>query len=148
PADTRVGERRTAAAWIERLAGERVTDHADILAHHYEQALQPARAAGLEDDTSELEAQVRRFLIMAGDRALELDASKAEAFYRQALALSPALHPDRGRLLEKTAEAALVGGRLAEAQRDFEEAIAEFRGQADSRGAGGGRGGGRGAPGS
>jgi len=136
PRATRVRKHRTAAAWIERLAGERVTDHADILAHHYEQALQLARAAGLEDDTSELEAQVRRFLIMAGDRALELDARKAEAFYRQALALSPALHPDRGRLLEKTAEAALVGGRLAEAQRDFEEAIAEFRGQADSRGAG------------
>jgi tetratricopeptide (TPR) repeat protein len=136
PRAARARKHRTAAAWIERLAGDRVTDHADILAHHYEQALQLAKAAGLDDDTRELEAQVRRFLIMAGDRALELDAGKAEAFYRQALELSPPRHPDRGRLLEKTAEAALVGGRLAEAQRDFEEAIAELRGQGDSRGAG------------
>jgi tetratricopeptide (TPR) repeat protein len=136
PRAARVRKHRTAAAWIERLAGERVTDHADILAHHYEQALQLAKAAGLDDDTRELETQVQRFLIMAGDRALELDAGKAEAFYRQALELSPAGHPTRGGLLEKTAEAALVGGRLAEAQRDLEEAIAEFRAQGDRRGSG------------
>jgi class 3 adenylate cyclase/tetratricopeptide (TPR) repeat protein len=136
PRAARVRKHRGAAAWIERLAGARVTDHADILAHHYGQALHLAKAAGLDDDTRELEAQVRRFLVMAGDRALELDAGKAEAFYRQALELSPARHPDRGGLLEKTAEAALVSGRLAEAQRDFEEAIAEFRAQGDNRGAG------------
>jgi hypothetical protein len=69
-----VRKHRTAAAWIERLAGDRVTDHADILAHHYAQALQLAKAAGLDDDTHELEVQGRRFLIMAGDRALELTA--------------------------------------------------------------------------
>ena len=132
PRAARVRKHRTAAAWIERLAGDRVTDHAEILAHHYGQALQLAKAAGLDDDMRELEAQARRFLIMAGDRALELDARKAEAFYRQALELCPPRHPDRARLLEKTAEAALVGGRLSEAQRDFEEAIVEFRAQGET----------------
>ena len=136
PRAARVRKHRAAAAWIERLAGDRVTDHADILAHHYGQALQLARTAGLDDDTPELEVQVRRFLIMAGDRALEFDARKAEAFYRQALKLSPPRHADRARLLGKTAEAALVGGRLSEAQRDFEEAIVEFRGQGEILGAG------------
>ena len=136
PRAARVRKHRAAAAWIERLAGDRVTDHADILAHHYGQALQLAKAAGLDDDTHELEVQVRRFLIMAGDRALEFDARKAEAFYRQALKLSPPRHPDRARLLGKTAEAALVGGRLSEAQRDFEEAIVEFRAQGEILGAG------------
>ena len=136
PRAARVRKHRTAAAWIERLAGDRVTDHADILAHHYGQALQLAKAAGLDDDTRELELQVRRFFIMAGDRALELDARKAEAFYRQALTLSPPRHPHRAGLLERTAEAALMSGRLSEAQRDLEEAIVEFRAQGDSRGAG------------
>jgi class 3 adenylate cyclase/tetratricopeptide (TPR) repeat protein len=136
PRAARVQKHRTAAAWIERLAGDRVIDHADILAHHYEQALRLARAAGLDEDTRELEAQVRRFLIMAGDRALELDGGKAAAFYRQALALSPPRHPERGRLLEKIAEATLLAGGLAEAQREFEEAVAEFRAQGDRRGAG------------
>ena len=136
PRAARVRKHRTAAAWIERLSGDRVTDHADILAHHYGQALRLAKAAGLDDDTHELAVQVRRFLIMAGDRALELDARKAEAFYRQALELSPPRHPDRATLLGKTAEAALVGGRLSEAQRDFEEAIVEFRAQGEVLGAG------------
>ena len=136
PRAARVRKHRKAAAWIERLAGDRVTDHADILAHHYGQALQLAKAAGLDDDTHELEVQARRFLVMAGDRALEFDAQKAQAFYRQALKLSPPRHPDRGRLLGKTAEAAVVGGRLSEAQRDFEEAIVEFRAQGEILGAG------------
>ena len=93
PRAARVRKHRRAATWIERLAGDRVTDHADILAHHYGQALKLAKAAGLDEDTPELEIQVRRFLIMAGDRALELDAWKAEAFYRQALELSPRVIP-------------------------------------------------------
>jgi class 3 adenylate cyclase/tetratricopeptide (TPR) repeat protein len=136
PRVARVRKHRMAAAWIERLAGDRVTDHAEILAHHYGQALQLAKAAGLDEDTHALEAQVRRFLIMAGDRALEFDARKAEAFYRQALKVCSPRHSDRARLLGKTAEAALVGGRLSEAQRDFEEAIVEFRAQGDILGAG------------
>jgi class 3 adenylate cyclase/tetratricopeptide (TPR) repeat protein len=136
PRVARVRKHRAAATWIEQLAGDRVTDHADIVAHHYGQALQLAKTAGLDDEARELEAQARRFLIMAGDRALELDARRAEAFYRQALELCPPRQPDRPRLLGKTAEAALVGGRLAEAQRDFEEAIAEFRAQGEILGAG------------
>ena len=136
PRAARMRKHRAAAAWIERLGGDRVTDHAEILAHHYGQALQLARAAGLDDDTRELEVQARRFLVMAGDRALEFDARKAEAFYREALVLCPSRHPDRARLLEKAAEAALVGGRLSEAQRDFEEAIVEFRAQGETLGEG------------
>jgi class 3 adenylate cyclase/tetratricopeptide (TPR) repeat protein len=136
PRAARVRKHRAAAAWIERLAGDRVTDHAEILAHHYGQALQLAKAAGLDDDAHELEAQARRFLLMAGDRALEFDARKAEAFYREALTLCPPRHPDRARLLGKAAEAALVGGRLSEAQRDFEEAIVEFRARGETLGTG------------
>jgi class 3 adenylate cyclase/tetratricopeptide (TPR) repeat protein len=136
PRAVRVQKHRTAAAWIERLAGDRVTDHADILAYHYGRAFQLAKAAGLEDATRELEAQVRRFVVMAGDRALELDARRAEALYRQALTLCPPRHPERAGLLGKTAEAALTGGRLAEAQRDFEEAIAECQARGEVLGAG------------
>ena len=136
PRAARVRKHRAAAAWLERMAGDRVTDHAEILAHHYGQALKLARAAGLSDDTGELEAQSRRFLTMAGDRALEVDARKAEAFYRGALELCPPGQLDRARLLGQTAEAALVGGRLSEAQRDFEEAIDEFRARGETRGAG------------
>ena len=136
PRAARVQKHRAAAAWIERLAGDRVTDHAEILAHHYGQALRLAQAAGLADDTRELEIRARRFLVMAGDRALEVDARKAEAFYRRALDLGSPGHVDRARLLGQMAEAALVGGRLAEAQRDLEEAIVELQAQGETLGVG------------
>src|SRR5262249_8054725 len=135
PRAARVRKHRAAAAWIERLAGDRVMDHAEILAYHYGQALGLATAAGLADDTGDLTTEARRFLIMAGDRAFEVDTKKAEVFYRRALDLCPPGHLDRARLLGQTAEAALVSGRLAEAQRDFENAIAEFRTQGNARGA-------------
>jgi class 3 adenylate cyclase/tetratricopeptide (TPR) repeat protein len=136
PRAARVRKHRAAAAWIEGLPGARVADHAEILAHHYGQALRLAKAAGLSDDTGDLEARSRRYLTMAGDRALEVDARKGEAFYRQALELCPARHPDRAGLLAKAAVAALVAGRLSEAQRDFEEAITEFRARGEAGGAG------------
>jgi class 3 adenylate cyclase/tetratricopeptide (TPR) repeat protein len=136
PRAARVRKHRAAAAWIEALAGDRVVDHAEILAHHYGQARELAKAAGLDDDTPELETRARRFLILAGDRALDLDARRAGSFYRQALELCPPGHPERARLLAKTAEAALVGGQLAEAQRDFEEAILEFRARGEPLGEG------------
>src|ERR671937_642445 len=55
PRAARSRKHRAAAAWIEQLAGERVTDHAEFLAHHYGQALELARRAGAEDEANELE---------------------------------------------------------------------------------------------
>ena len=50
PRAARAARHRAAAAWIERKAGERVEDLADVLAHHYLQALELARAAGESDE--------------------------------------------------------------------------------------------------
>jgi class 3 adenylate cyclase/tetratricopeptide (TPR) repeat protein len=93
PRAARAAKHRAAAAWIEAMSGERVADSAELLAYHYEQALQLARAAG--EDASELESQARRFLILAGERAERLDTAKAVAYYGRALELTPAGHPDR-----------------------------------------------------
>ena len=43
PRAARAARHRAAAAWIERKAGERAEDLADVLAHHYLQALELAR---------------------------------------------------------------------------------------------------------
>lgn len=99
--------------------------------HHYWQARELTRAAGSYEEESELESQLRRVLIMAGDRALELDVGKAESYYGRALELLAAGDPVRARVLAKSAEAAWLAGRLAEAERGYEEAIAEFRNQGD-----------------
>ena len=50
PRRSRAGKHRRAAEWIEGLG--RSSDHAELLAHHYLQALELGRAAGVEDDPS------------------------------------------------------------------------------------------------
>ena len=46
PRAERAQKHIAAAEWIERMAGERVTDHAELLAYHYTQALDLTRAVG------------------------------------------------------------------------------------------------------
>jgi class 3 adenylate cyclase/tetratricopeptide (TPR) repeat protein len=87
PRAARAAKHRAAAVWIERIAGERVADSAELLAYHCEQALELARAAG--EDVSELESSTRRFLMLAGERAERLDAAKALALYQRALGFTP-----------------------------------------------------------
>src|SRR5207245_10861255 len=43
PRAARARKHVTAAEWIERSAGERITDHAEFLANHYSTALEPVR---------------------------------------------------------------------------------------------------------
>ena len=136
PRVARAHKHQAAAAWLLGIAAERAVDHAEILAHHYREARELARAAGADEEEHELESQLRRFLIMAGDRALELDVGKAESYYGQALELLATGDPERARVLAKSAEAAWLAGRLAEAERGYEQAIAEFRNQGDPVSAG------------
>ena len=65
-------------------------DHAELLAHHYKQALELARAAGVADDPSLVE-RAREALRAAGERALALCPpmeSAAELLRRRARALA------------------------------------------------------------
>jgi class 3 adenylate cyclase/tetratricopeptide (TPR) repeat protein len=133
PRAERARKHVAAARWIEQV-GERVTDRAELLAHHYVSALALGRATGA--DTTRLEPLARRFLVLAGERALQLDVGRAHVYYRQALDLLAAADPDRPRLLSRTAEADWLAGRLPEAERAYAEAIAGFRTQGDVLGAG------------
>jgi len=122
PRAARSARHRAAAAWIERKAGERVEDLADVLAYHYLQALDLARAAG-DADTAELEEGAVRYLGLAGERALGLDVDRAENHLARALELAPAGHSDRASLLERWAQAAQQRGRLREARQALEQAV-------------------------
>src|ERR671930_2734132 len=95
PRAARAVRHRAAAAWIERRAGERAEDLADVLAHHYLQALELSRAAGQGAGAEELEAGAIRYLALAGERALALDVASAEASLAKALALAAPGHPER-----------------------------------------------------
>ena len=131
PRADRARKHRAVAAWIEELAGDRVTDHAELLAYHFGQALELARASGQADEATALEEDTRRFLIMAGDRAKQLDAERARTLYRQALDLLPAGHRDRPDLLARVAGASLEIGEPREAHREYEEALDAARALGD-----------------
>ncbi|HEX9312332.1 MAG TPA: adenylate/guanylate cyclase domain-containing protein [Actinomycetota bacterium] len=131
PRASRGAKHRAAAAWTERIAGERVDDLAEVLAHHYTTALDLTRAAGLVDEAGELEDPARRFLVRAGDRAIGLDVSTAMERYAKALELAPPGHHDRSEILARWADAARQSGRAPEAATALEEAIEAFRVRGD-----------------
>ena len=132
PRAARAARHRAAAAWIERKAGERAEDLADVLAHHSLTALELTQASGQTEDTAELEAAARRYLALAGERALSLDVERAEQSQARALELTPADHAERASLLERWAQAAQQQNRLQEAEEALEEALAHYREQGDS----------------
>jgi class 3 adenylate cyclase len=127
PRAARAVRHRAAAAWLEGKAGERAEDLADVLAHHYQAALELARASGQAVDTAELETKTLRYLALAGERALALDVTSAEQNLARALELAPAGHPERAQLLERWAQAALQQNRLREAKEALEEALALYK---------------------
>jgi class 3 adenylate cyclase/tetratricopeptide (TPR) repeat protein len=135
PRASRAAKHRRAAAWTERIAGERLGDLAEILAHHATRALDLARAAGETEGLGDIERDAARYLRLAAVRTMALDVAKAEEQLVRALELTPAGHPDRPRVLASLAEAAFQAGRLEEADRRFEEAIAGLREAADVRAA-------------
>jgi class 3 adenylate cyclase/tetratricopeptide (TPR) repeat protein len=136
PRGPRAQRHRAAAAWIEQLAGARIIDHAELLAHHYVQALALTRAAGDGAAQGELEEAARRFLVLAGDRALQVNVDSADAYYRQALELLADGQPGQPHVLAKLGEVARLAGRMPEAEGLYAEAIPALRRQGDSRASG------------
>jgi class 3 adenylate cyclase/tetratricopeptide (TPR) repeat protein len=122
PRVARARKHRAAAEWIEGMAGERVADHGELLAYHYEQALELARAAGEDDEARALEEPTRRFLVMAGERSRWLDVARAAAYYRRAADLSQGT--ERAEILLELGD---LKEDLAASKRDLEEALGLFR---------------------
>jgi class 3 adenylate cyclase/tetratricopeptide (TPR) repeat protein len=127
PRAERARRHRAAAAWIERKGGERVEDLAEVLAHHYLQALELVEAAGDAAQAGELRPQARRFLALAGERAVGLDTAQAESRLAQALDLAPPGDPERARLLVTWADAVSQVGRPRDAADALDEALTLLR---------------------
>jgi tetratricopeptide (TPR) repeat protein len=130
PRVARAARHVAAARWIEARAGDRVEDVADVLAHHYTTALDLSQAASPEDAAG-LEAPTLRFLSLAGERALNLDADRAVGLLERALSLTPPGHPDRRATLVLLARAAELTGRYADSAKALEEAVNLAREQGD-----------------
>jgi class 3 adenylate cyclase/tetratricopeptide (TPR) repeat protein len=131
PRKARAAKHVAAARWTEQLAGERISDHAELLAQHFEHALELGRSAWDTDEVSALEEAACRYWTIAGERAMRLDVVRAEQCFDAALRLLPSSHPGRPHAIAKKAEACQDGGRFEEAEGLYEEAIAGFRGRGD-----------------
>ncbi len=116
PRAERVDKHRRAAGWIEALhedrvarrGGRRGADRAELLAHHYQRALEFARAAGRTDP--ELVGKAASAFRHAGDRASGLGVNAAAAaYYLQALELWPADSPERPELEFRAGRARCYG---------------------------------------
>ncbi len=107
PRAERAAKHRAVARWIESLG--RQDDHAEMLAYHWESALELVRTSGATDQ--ELEDRVRTASALAGDRASSLNAFAAAASH-YARALDLAAEDDRAvpELLFKRAEALFNAG--------------------------------------
>jgi tetratricopeptide (TPR) repeat protein len=130
PRAGRAERHQQAAAWIEQKVGERAEDLADVLAYHYQTALQLTEAAGQPADPR-VQAQAVRYLGLAGERALGLDTDQAERTLAQALQLATDNDPQRPVLLERWARALQQQGKYREARDALEDALAAHRRHGD-----------------
>jgi class 3 adenylate cyclase/tetratricopeptide (TPR) repeat protein len=125
PRVRRAERHRLAAEWVESLPADRSEGRADLLAHHYVQALEYTRATGGE--AGELPARAARALREAGDRARAVHAVQAAAeHYRRALELTGD-ERERGELGLALAEMQLRAGDVAEARAGLTGAISIAR---------------------
>jgi class 3 adenylate cyclase/tetratricopeptide (TPR) repeat protein len=135
PRVARADRHRRAAQWLQRLAPDRAEDRAELLAHHWQAALEFATVAG--QDTADLAEPARLAFREAGDRALGLHAFAAAArWYRAALERWPAADHERPRLLLQLAwalfEAEEAGAELLEEARDGLLAEGDLEGAAEA----------------
>ncbi len=136
PRAERAAKHLAIARWLEGVAGERAPEHSELLAHHYGQALEMARAAG-DPDADALAMTTARHLATAGERAVRFDLARAESFLRRAIELLPAGHDMRPSVLVRLGEAAAAAGRLQQARVCFDEAVELLRAGGDRRALGG-----------
>jgi class 3 adenylate cyclase/predicted ATPase len=109
PRAARCDKHLAAAAWIESLG--RPDDHAELIAHHYERALELLGAAGSEP-SAELEARAASAFRRAGERAVSLHAHGPAADYLgAALALAQPGDRDRALLQFELARSEFFSGR-------------------------------------
>ena len=117
----RAAKHAAVARWLEATAGERIEEIAEIVAHHYQRALELAEATGNDALAAELHGPTARALELAGRVAMGLDMTVALEHYARAVDLGVPGTPEHLALTHALAEALLRAGRLQEAAATFDE---------------------------
>ncbi|MDH4177832.1 MAG: AAA family ATPase, partial [Thermoleophilia bacterium] len=135
PRAQRAEKHAKAVEWLERKAGERVEDIAEVLAYHTGEAIALAEATGDATLAAGLSPAARRYALLAGERALGLDTAKAQQLLQRAVELTGTDEPEYPTVLLRWASAAHQGGDFAGAAEALERAASSFRMRGDVRGA-------------
>jgi class 3 adenylate cyclase/tetratricopeptide (TPR) repeat protein len=131
PKETRADLHERFAAWLQRVAGERVVEYEEIVAYHLEQAVRYREELGPLDDAGRaLAREAARHLVAAGGRAEDRgDVRAALTLLQRAVALLPSGDADRlsaqprlGRVLFEAGEIEMAHGLLTRALEEAEAA--------------------------
>ncbi|MDP9255346.1 MAG: AAA family ATPase [Actinomycetota bacterium] len=131
PRAGRAAKHLSAGEWLEAKAGERVEDLAEVLAYHTGEALSLAVATGDAALQTAVTPRAARYALLAGERALGLDATSALDLLERTKTLTAEQDPVFPLVLLRWAEAAREAGRLPEAGQALEQAIERFDGLGD-----------------
>ena len=129
----RADTHRRTAEWIERTAGDRIAERAELLAHHYCEALSLTRSSHPGDQEALRRAALRQ-LTIAAKRALGLDTQHATRLAQQGLNIAAADAPERAALLCLLGTALVLAGEYERARALLRDArvAAEAIGDTDS----------------
>jgi class 3 adenylate cyclase len=130
PRVRRAGLHRRVAEWIEKASGDRVADRAELLAHHYTEALALTRATG-RGSVEPLRQAALRHLATAARRAMGLDAEHAARLAREGLGLATPTDYERAALLCLVGTARFVAGAHDEARALLRDARAAAEASGD-----------------
>ena len=121
PKSIRGAKHVSAARWIENMSGDRAADHAEVLSHHYAQALQ-LDGEGVDERLAR--RQAASFASIAARRAAALDVAKSVTLYERAIQLGPKGEPERIGMDIELAGALQSGGQLDRARELLEGSLA------------------------
>ncbi len=123
------------AGWLERIAGEHVTEYQEILAYHLKEAFRYRAELGPTDEHARsLGVRAGEKFAAAGQRAYAMgDAPAAAGLLDQASMLLPSDHPGRVDALIELPAALMAVGRFAQCRQVVTETIAHARAVGDQR---------------
>jgi predicted ATPase/class 3 adenylate cyclase len=123
PRTHRADTHRRTAEWIEHTAGDRIDERAELLAHHYSQALSLTRS-NYQGDQEPLRKAAVHHLTIAARRSMGLDTQHASRLTQRGLDIAAAEAPERAALLCLLGESLALAGEYDEARALLREARA------------------------
>jgi class 3 adenylate cyclase/tetratricopeptide (TPR) repeat protein len=133
PKETRAALHETFASWLERMAGERVTEYEEILGYHLEEAYRYRVELGTADERMRsLAERGARYLASAGRRATNrADLSAADSLLGRAAELLPPDSAGRPDLLLDLGQVLIDLGEFGRVDQVMQEVIDRARSTGD-----------------